>query len=283
MDDNSKLDGNIPLGWKVFSYIFLIAFTMMTLMPLIWMFYSSFKLQGDIMLHPLGLPLKPTFRNYLEAWSRGHMGITFINSIIYSGVATALTIVLALTASFAMTKFGYKSSKIFYSLFSLGLLITVHSIIAPLFMMETRIGLYNTRVGVIIPYITFGLPMAILLGCSYIKGIPDSLIEAGVIDGASYQQIFWHIIFFLATPVMATIGILSFLNNWNEFLLVFILTSGDNMRSLPVSINSFAGRLNQDYGMQFAALTLGTLPMIAFYLGAHKMVIKGFGEGALKE
>ncbi|MBF9017878.1 MULTISPECIES: carbohydrate ABC transporter permease [unclassified Oceanispirochaeta] len=273
----------IPRGWKIFAQVFLILFTMMTLLPLVWMLYSSFKLQGEIMLYPMSLPKEPTVQNYLKAWNIGHMGSSFINSVIYAGISTALTVFLAVAASFSLTKFGYKSSKVYFSIFTLGLLVTVNSVIAPLFIMETRIGLYNTRIGVILPYITFGLPMAILLASSYIKGIPDSLIEAAIIDGANYLQIFWRIILVLSTPVVATIAILSFLRNWNEFVLVFILTSGDHMRSLPVSINSFAGRLNQDYGMQFAALTIGTLPMIMFYIGAHNMIIKGFGEGALKE
>ncbi len=279
MDNLNK----IPLGWKIFAQIFLVFFTLITLLPMIWMLYSSFKLQGEIMLYPLSLPKEPTLRNYQEAWSIGHMTMSFINSVIYAGLATGLTVFLAVAAAFALTKFGYKSSKVYFSIFTLGLLITVNSVIAPLFIMETRIGLYNTRLGVILPYVSFGLPMAILLACSYVKGIPGSLIEAAIIDGADYMQIFWKIILILSTPVVATIAILSFLRNWNEFILVFILTSGDHMRSLPVSINSFAGRLNQDYGMQFAALTIGTLPMIAFYIGAHNMIIKGFGEGALKE
>ncbi|NCB01264.1 MAG: carbohydrate ABC transporter permease, partial [Spirochaetia bacterium] len=145
------------------------------------------------------------------------------------------------------------------------------------------IGLYNTRLGVLLPYIAFGLPMAVLLASSYIRGVPDALIEAAVIDGATYTQIFWQIILIVSTPVMATMAILSFLGNWNEFLMVFTLTSGENMRSLPVAINSFAGRLNEDYGLQFSALVIGTIPMFILYLVAHESVIKGFGDGALKE
>ncbi len=87
----------------------------------------------------------------------------------------------------------------------------------------------------------------------------------------------------LSTPVIATIAVLNFLNNWNEFLLVFTLTSGENMRSLPVTINSFAGRLNQDYGLQFSALVIGTIPMFIFYIIAHNALVTGFGEGAIKE
>jgi raffinose/stachyose/melibiose transport system permease protein len=270
-------------GTKVLAYTFLLAFTFLTLMPLIWLLYSSFKLQGEIMLFPFGLPKKPTIENYLTAWKLGNMGMAAFNSIFYTSTATIITIFLSLSIGFSLTKFGYKSAKIYYSLFTLGLLITVNSVIAPLFVLETNIGLYNTRLGVILPYIAFGLPMAVLLSTSYIRGIPDSLIEAAVIDGATYLQIFNKIIIIICSPVLATIAILTFLKNWNEFILVFVLTSGENMRSLPVSINSFAGRLNVNYGMQFAALVIGTLPMILFYIVAHDLLIKGFGEGALKE
>lgn len=278
---NTKQD--ISTGWRIFAYIFLIGFTLVTLLPLVWMLYSSFKLQGEIMLHPLRLPMEPTLKNYKDAWHIGSMGIAAVNSFLYTGVGTFCTVLFALGAGFAITKFGYSSSKVYYGVFTLGLLITVNSVIAPLFIMETRVGLYDTRLGVILPYIAFGLPMAVLLACSYIKGIPDSLIEAAIIDGANYLQIFFKIVIIVSTPVMATISVLTFLRNWNEFILVFILTSGEHMRSLPVSINAFAGRLNVNYGMQFAALVIGTIPMILFYVGAHNLVIKGFGEGALKE
>ena len=279
-----QLDENrISPGTKIGAYTFLLAFTFITLMPLVWLIYSSFKLQGEIMLFPLGLPKDPTMQNYRDAWSLGNMGMAGFNSIYYTSVATFLTIMLSLAAGFSLTKFGYKSAKVYYSIFTLGLLITVNSVIAPLFILETNLGLYNTRWGVILPYIAFGLPMAILLAASYIRGIPDSLIEAAVIDGATYMQIFQRIIIIISSPVLATIAVLTFLRNWNEFILVFILTSGENMRSLPVSINAFAGRLNVNYGMQFAALVIGTLPMILFYIMAHNLLIKGFGEGALKE
>ncbi|WP_018526327.1 carbohydrate ABC transporter permease [Alkalispirochaeta alkalica] len=277
------MNQNMSRGWRLFAYVFLFAFTAITLFPLIWMLYSSFKLQGEIMLYPLGWPRNPTVKNYHDAWRMGNMGVAAINSVIYTGFGTFFTVFFSLAAGFSLTKFGYSSSRVYFGVFTLGLLITVNAVITPLFIMQTRIGLYDTRIGVIIPYIAFGLPMAVLLACSYIRGIPDSLVEAAVIDGATYVQVFFRIIVVVASPVMATIAVLTFLRNWNEFILVFILTSGESMRSLPVAINSFAGRLNVNYGMQFAALVIGTIPMIVFYIGAHNLLISGFGEGALKE
>jgi len=276
-------DKKISNGAIIFSYVFLILFTLITLLPIVWMTYSSFKPMGEIMMHPIAFPSAPTLANYRKAFEYGHLGGAFLNSVFYSCVATSTTVLLALMAGFALTKFGFRSSKTFMSIFTLGLLITVNSVITPLFIMETNTGLYNTRIGVILPYVAFGLPTAILIACSYINGIPDALVEAAVIDGASYSSIFWRIILIISTPVIATIAVLNFLSNWNEFLLVFTLTSGQNMRSLPVSINSFAGRLNQDYGLQFAALVIGTIPMFIFYIFAHNSLVKGFGEGAIKE
>jgi raffinose/stachyose/melibiose transport system permease protein len=279
---NSR-EKKISTGTLAFSYVFLILFTLVTLVPIVWMTYSSFKPMGEIMMHPLAWPAAPTLANYKKAFEFGHIGTAFLNSVFYSVFATGAVVLLSVAAGFALTKFGYKSSKTYTGLFTLGLLITVNSVITPLFIMETSTGLYNTRIGVLLPYIAFGLPMAILIATSFVRAIPDALIEAAVIDGATYTAIFWKIILIISTPVMATISVLNFLNNWNEFLLVFTLTSGQDMRSLPVSINSFAGRLNQDYGLQFAALVIGTIPMFVFYIFAHNSLVKGFGEGAIKE
>ncbi len=273
----------IAKPWIAVNYVLLILFTLITLVPIVWMMYSSFKTMGDIMIDPLGLPKNPTMANYQKAFKYGHLDTAFFNSVFYSVISTTFTVLLALSAAFAITKFGYKSSKVFYAAFTLGLLITVNSVVTPLFMMERTVGLYNTRLGVILPYIAFSLPMSTLLAVSYVKGIPDSLIEAAVIDGANYIPIFWKIVVPMCIPVLATMSVLSFLGNWNEFLLVFTLTSGTNMRSLPVTINFFTGRLNSDYGLQFASLVIGTLPMLVFYIIAHKALLRGFGEGAIKE
>ena len=273
----------ISPGARTVSYVFLTAFTLVTVAPLLWMMYSSFKLHGEIVLRPIALPQRPTMANYVDAWTFGNMGVALYNSGVYTLVATIATGYLSAAIGFGLTKLPFRVGPPIYALFMLGLLITVNSVIAPLFIMQTRIGLYNTRIGVILPYIAFGLPMAVLLTSSYIRSIPDALIEAAIIDGAGYMQVFHRIILGISIPVLATVAILTFLRNWNEFILVFVLTSGSNMRSLPVSINAFAGRLNVNYGMQLAALVIGTLPMIAFYTFAHKQLASGFGAGALKE
>ncbi|MDD4038901.1 MAG: carbohydrate ABC transporter permease [Sphaerochaeta sp.] len=272
----------ITLG-KGLSYLLMITFTLLTIIPLTWMILSAFKPHALIVRHPLSPPVSWYIENFTLAWTQGHLGIYFINSTIYSLVATFFTVLFAMSSGYALSKFHYKSSRFVSLLYTLGLLITVHSVIVPLFIMETKLGLSNTRLGVILPYIAFGLPFQVFLATTYIKGIPDAMQESAIIDGATFIQIFLRIIIPVATPIISTMFIYTFLGNWNEFILVLTLTSDLTVRSLPVGINSFAGGMSRDYGLQFAALVIGTVPMIIFYLIFKDKIAQGFAAGALKE
>lgn len=272
----------ITLG-KVLSYVLMIVFTLLTIIPLTWMILSAFKPHALIVRQPLAPPTTWYVQNFILAWTQGNLGIYFINSIVYSMVATFFTVLFAMSSGYALSKFHYKSSRVVSMLYTLGLLITVHSVIVPLFIMETRLGLSNTRLGVILPYIAFGLPFQVFLATTYIKGIPDAMQESAIIDGATFIQVFVRIIIPVATPIISTMFIYTFLGNWNEFILVLTLTSDYTVRSLPVGINSFAGGMSRDYGLQFAALVIGTVPMIIFYLFFKDNIAQGFAAGALKE
>jgi raffinose/stachyose/melibiose transport system permease protein len=235
------------------------------------------------MRSPLALPQQPTLNNYFTAWEMAGLGSALMNSAFYTIVSTTATIFIALAAAFGLAKFPFKSKNIFISAFALGLMITVHAVIIPLFLVEVRLGIINTRFGIILPYVAFGLPLSVMIALSFVRGIPDSLIESAEIDGARYYAIFWKLIVPLSTPVIATMAILSFLSHWNEFLFVFVFTSSPALKSLPPAITIFAGKRTTEYGLQYAALMIGILPMLLFYICFHSHLIKGFGEGALKE
>jgi raffinose/stachyose/melibiose transport system permease protein len=259
------------------------AFAILTVFPLVWLGYSSLKPNTEIVQRPLGLPLAPSFDNFVRAWSMGNLGTVLENSFVYTSVATVGTLFLALAAAFGLSKFNFKSAKFYTWAFTLGLMLTIHAGIIPLFLAESRAGLINTRAGVILPYIAFDLPISVLIALGYMKGIPDAIIESAEMDGAKYRQIFWPLIVPLSAPVAATMAILSFLQHWNEFFFVFIFTTKVSMKSLPVAITQFAGRQNTEYGLQYASLVIGILPMILFYVLFHSQLKKGFGEGSLKE
>jgi len=267
---------------KILIYTVFILFTVLTIYPLIWLFYSSFKPLIEIIKNSLALPRKPTFDNYIQAIKIGKLGLYMVNSIIYTVVSTALTIIFSMMASFAFAKMENRATPFLYNLFLIGLLITIQAILIPLFIAETRAGLTDTYFGVIIAYVAINLPLAVYLGTEYIKKIPDSFIEAAQIEGATYWKIFSNIILPICRPVIVTILILTSFACWNEFILVFILTASDRTRSLPVGIYSFSGPLASEYGMQFAALVIGITPMIILYAIFHKQITKGFASGAIK-
>lgn len=269
--------------WRVFSYVFMAVFTVLTVGPLVWMTYSAFKPHAAIVRSMFSLPEGFFLENFARAWELGDLGVLILNSVFYSVIATAVTVYLALAAGYGFAKFGYKISSVFYAFFIMGLLVTAHSVLVPLFVMETRLGIDDTRLGVLIPYIGFGLPFMIYLATSYIRGIPNSLEEAAIIDGAGYLQVFWSVIRPMSAPVVATMLIFSFLANWNEFVFVFVLTSRQEIRSLPVGVNAFVGGLSRDFGLLFAALVIATIPMILFYVLFREQLARGFAAGAVKE
>lgn len=271
------------IGWRIGAYVFMAVFTFLTVGPLFWLTYSSFKPHPDIVRNMFAFPKSFFFENYVRAWKLGELGMLILNSIFYSSIATVFTVFMALGSGYGFAKFGFKISKFFYAFFIMGLLITAHSVLVPLFVMETKLNLDDTRIGVLLPYIGFGLPFMIYLATSYIRGIPDSLEEAAIIDGAHYLQVFWTVIRPISAPVVATMLIFAFLSNWNEFVFVFVLTSRQEIRSLPVGVNAFVGGLSRDFGLLFAALVIATIPMIIFYILFKEQLAKGFAAGALKE
>jgi raffinose/stachyose/melibiose transport system permease protein len=265
-----------------FTYLLLVFFTLMAIYPLVWLLMNSFKTTTEFQLNKLGIPKTWVTINYTDAWVRGKFPHLILNSVIYTGITTVTTLVFSFMAGFAFAKIPHKATKWLHGSFIIGLLLTLQSIMVPLFLIINWTGLYNSRLGVLIPYIGIAMPMGIYLGTDYIKSIPNALIESARIDGATYLKIFRTIIVPMAMPVGVTVAILTVTGTWNEFMLINILTSSDALKSLPVGVQKFAGALSSDFGKQFAALVIGLLPMLLFYLAFRKEITKGVAAGAVK-
>lgn len=267
----------------VIIYIILIGFAVLCIYPLIWLFLNSFKTSQEFQLgNKLGFPKNWVFINYADAWVKGNFPTLIMNSVFYTLVTTASVVFLSFMSGFAFAKIRCKATTGLYGGYVIGVLMTINSILIPLFIMLFQVGLYDSRLGVLLPYIGIGMPMSTYLATEYIKSIPTALVESARIDGAKYFRIFFSIIFPMARPVAVTQAILSITGTWNEFVLVNILTQSAGLKSLPVGVNSFAGTLNTDYGKMFAALVIGLIPMLVFYLVFRKEITKGVAAGAVK-
>jgi raffinose/stachyose/melibiose transport system permease protein len=276
-----ELGAALAKGLLVFA---LALFAVLTLFPMLWLGYSSLKPQLEIVKDPLALPAAPTLDNYANAWTKGELGKFFLNSVLYTVATSSAAAVLGMMASFAFVKIKYRISRILKGSFLIGIFITLQSILIPIFLFESKVvRISDTHLGVLIPYIGVSLPLAVYLGTSFIQAMPGSIIESAKMDGAGYMRTFWSIVFPMAQPVVTTIIVMTGLSIWNEFMMVFVLSKDDAVRSLPVGIYRFSGPLATEYGMQFAALIIGLLPMLAFYLVFRTKITNGFVAGAIKE
>ncbi|MDR3130486.1 MAG: carbohydrate ABC transporter permease [Treponema sp.] len=264
-------------------YLIMAVFTIMAVYPIFWLIIQSFKTtQEYLTTSKLALPKIWFSGNYPYAWNMGKFGVLFINSVIYTVLTVIAVVVLGFMAGFAFAKIKNRLTSFLHGLFIIGILLTIQSIMVPLFLMVNAVGLYDTRLGVLIPYIGLGLPMGVYLGTEFIKSIPDALIESAKLDGARYLRIFFSIIFPMTAPVAMTVGILTFTGTWNEFMLINILSSSDSVKSIPVGIGRFSGSLASDYGKQFSALVIGMIPMLLFYFAFRRQIAKGVAAGAVK-
>ncbi len=275
-------EGVGPVARGVAYFVFTL-WSLITIFPLVWTFYSSFKTTNEILGSPMALPSTLNLKNYVMAWQQAELGPKFLNSILYTTSSTFFVLILAMMASYGFAKmYEFKKfSNIMYALIGIGLLISVQAIIIPLFLLLRKFNLSDNYIGIILTYIALGLPIAVYLGTEFIKGIPDSLIESAYIDGASNWRMFMQIVLPMTTPVLFTIGILNVLGTWNEFMLVFILGT-EKTKSLPVGVQSFASQTSTQYGAQMASLVIVLMPVVLAYLIFNKKVTQGVVAGAIK-
>jgi raffinose/stachyose/melibiose transport system permease protein len=182
--------GKTALVAQMLIYLLMAIFTVMAVYPILWLIIQSFKTTQDYLRSSkLALPARWFFRNFPDSWTRGEFGILIINSFIYTIVSVTSVIVLGFMAGFAFSKIPSKATGFIHGSFIIGILFTLQSIMVPLFLMINAVGLYNTRIGVLIPYIGIGLPICVDLSTEYIRSIPNALIESARIDGAKYLKI----------------------------------------------------------------------------------------------
>ncbi|MCG8570085.1 MAG: carbohydrate ABC transporter permease [Spirochaetes bacterium] len=232
----------------------------------------------------LDISSKTVWFNYRSAIKTARLIAKFFNSVLYASLSTFFIVLLGLMIGYALAKMQFKKlSFIIMGLIGAGYLISINSIIIPLFLMLSAVGLTDTHFGIILVYTAFGIPLSVMLSTQYIKGLPDSLIESAYIDGATPFQAFFKIIVPMCTPVMVTISIISALGIWNEFLLVLVIGSSEATKSLPVGIFSFSSLTSTQMGWQLAALVIGTLPAMLIYFAFNKQLTQGVVAGSVKE
>ena len=269
---------------KVFIYIGLFLWMIINLFPVYWMFTFSLKNNAEIFgENVIGLPKHWLWSNYTSALNTGHMGKYFLNSAIVATATILITLIVALMATFALTRLIWKQRKNLNKFFMLGLTIPIHASIVPVYVTLSRLHLLNTYWALIIPYSAFSLAMAILVCTGFMNEIPFELDESACIDGCSTWGIFFRIIVPLMKPAVATVGIYTFLQCWNELMFANIFISNSAYKTLPVGIQALSGQYTTSWGPIGAALVIATFPTLLIYAFLSKRIQESFvAAGAVK-
>ncbi|OPX45978.1 L-arabinose transport system permease protein AraQ [Ruminiclostridium hungatei] len=262
--------------------LFMILFSITCIFPLIWMLYSSLKTQQEFSLDIISLPKVLHFDNFIAAIKIGKMHMFFGNSLFNSVVSVILIIIIGFVVAYFLSRYNFKLRNFIYIVFLFGMLVPVHSLLIPLFIQFKVLWLLDKRFTLILPYVAFGLPMAIFLFESFIKSTPVEIEEAAYLDGGSTSTIIFKIVFPVCRPVISTILILSFLNAWNEFPFALILLRKQSLKTLPIGLSNFNGAYTVNYPQLMAAMVIAVLPVIIIYLLSSKRIIEGMTAGSVK-
>ena len=253
------------------------------LLPFYWLLNISLKTGADLSSSNI-IPPHPTLANYKSIFQNSSFTRALGNSAIVSLSTTVIGVIVGSFAAYALARLKMRGK---YVLLGIVLSITTFpqiAIAAPLFKLWTDIGFYNTLYGLIIPYLTFALPLSIYILVSFFREIPRDLEEAALVDGATNFEAFRKVVVPLAAPGLATTAILTFIAAWNEFLLATTLTSSTTARTVPVAISQFTGssQFEVPLGTQSAASVVISIPLIILVLLFQKRIVAGLTAGAVK-
>jgi len=269
-------------GRQGLFWTLLTLYGILTLYPLYWLVISAFKTNAEFINTPFGLPQAWQVENFVKAWESSKMGIAFFNSMFISLASLALTLFLSALAAFVIARLQFRFKGLILGFFVVGMLIPIHSTLVPLFILMKQLGMLNTYWALILPYTAFALPTAIFVLTAYLSSIPREIEEAAFIDGTGLWGVFFRIMLPISLPALSTVTILSFLHSWNDFSFALVFISKSSLKTLPLSIATFADGFQTDYSLTLAAMTIAVVPTIIVYLLFQEQVMKGMTAGAVK-
>jgi multiple sugar transport system permease protein len=253
----------------------------LTLMPLLWMVSASFMAPGEASRFPPPLlPQAPTLANYRELFATVGIGRQFLNSLLMAAGATVLSLTFNVAAGYAFAKLRFAGRERLFRTLLGALVIPAQVTMMPLFLMLERMGLVNTLPGVLVPWLAsvFG----IFLVRQYALSIPDELLEAARIDGASEWRTFLDVVLPLLTPVLITLALLSFLGAWNDFMWPLIVLSDRDLQTLPVALAALSREHVSDTELMMAGAVVTVLPVLALFLALQRYYMQGLMMGSVK-
>lgn len=264
-------------------YLYVTILAVFAAFPLLWLLVCSLKESGDLLSHPTSLiPEKVTLANYYNVMVNLDLGVNIKNSLIVSLSTTLIATVISAMTAYAIVRFFPKLGSMMSKLLIVTYMFPAIVLVIPYAVVMGKIGLTNTRLGLILVYLSFNVPYAVWLLTGFFKTVPLGIEEAARIDGASRLQTFVKVVLPLVAPGLVATAIYMFINAWNEFLYALILTSSSDIMTLSIKLHTMQGADVLNWGDMMAACMVVVVPSVVFFSFIQKYIAGGMTEGAVK-
>jgi raffinose/stachyose/melibiose transport system permease protein len=244
--------------------------------------YSSVKTIRDFDSNIIGLPTTIDIGNYVYVLTSGRIGTYMFNTVRNTAISLLFVIFFAFINGYFISRFKFPGRRLLYNLYMVGMLVPIHALLVPLYILFTRTSMDNKWFTVVLPNVAFNLPISIFLIESYIGTIPRELEEAALIDGSTFSRTLFTIIFPLSMPILVTVGIMGFFSCWNEFTFSLVLLKDQNLFSLPLGLTLFKGMYQSNYPRMMTTMIIALFPALIIYIAFSKKIIQGMMSGAIK-
>ncbi|WP_082588423.1 MULTISPECIES: carbohydrate ABC transporter permease [unclassified Terrabacter] len=263
-------------------YVILVIALAAVVAPFVWMVLGSFKGEGELrQIPPTWWPQDASLDNYTQLFSKLNFGQYFTNSTVVAVVVTAGNLVFCSMLGYALAMLDFKGKRVIFVAVMTTLMIPGVVTFVPLFVLVANAGLVDTIPGLFLPWLVS--PFGVFLMRQFILGLPRDLLDAGRVDGAGELRIFWRIILPLCGPALATLGILTFLGSWNNFLWPLVVAQSEDKYTLPVALALYStGQNSTNYGLLLAGATVVIIPVLVVFLIFQKRFIEGIATTGLK-
>ncbi len=262
--------------------LLLLAIGLVWAIPFFLLVMIALKPSSEMLTDPVAFPSTLDFSNFTEAWE-GSAGVTLgealVNSLVITVGSVIALVLIGSICAYAIARRDGRTGAGLYLLFVVGIILPFQLGVVPAYAVMRKLGLAGTYPGMILLYTGLLMPLTVFLHTGFVRAIPKDYEEAAHVDGATPFQTFRRIIFPLLRPITATVAVLTGVLVWNDFFVQLIFLSGSKLQTLPVAVYSFVGEYVSQWNLIFAAVIIAILPVLAFYLGAQKQLIKGFAGG----
>lgn len=267
---------------RLIAYVLLTMGCIIAIFPFVITILASLKVSKELVQGIFSLPENAQWGNYREAWTTGHFGRYFTNSIVVAIGVVVPSVMFTAMSGYALARFRFRGSAFVNGLLLFGMVIPGQGLVVPLYYVLRELNLLDSLMGLILPQIAMSMPFGTLLMRQAYSSIPKEIMEASIVDGASSWSTLWNVMYPLSRPMIGTLGLMFFIWTWNEFVLPLVVNVDPRYHTLPVGLLNFQDRWTSNIPVIAAGATIIFLPLVIMFMVFQRQLVSGLTQGAVK-